>query len=90
MKTINLNKETLNIADLINLARKEPVLLLAPDGQQFLLAEVDDFEREVDILRTSPAFQQFLDERSSSKHRIPLEELEREIEQELAAQQQRE
>jgi hypothetical protein len=50
------------------------------------LAEADDFEREVETLRGSQAFQRFLDERSASTRRIPLEEIEAEIEQELAAQ----
>jgi hypothetical protein len=44
----------------------------------------DDFEKEVEVLRRSRAFQRFLDERSASSCRIPLEEVEAEIEQELA------
>ena len=44
----------------------------------------DDFEREVEILRRSQAFQRFLDERSASKSTIPLKEIEKEIERELA------
>ena len=50
------------------------------------LAEADDFAQEVETLRRSQAFQRFLDERSRSTRRIPLEELEAEIEQELAAE----
>jgi hypothetical protein len=87
MKMINLAEATLDITDLIILAQQEPILLLTANGQEFLLAEADDFEREVALLRASQAFQQFLDERSANKRRIPLEEIEREIEQELVAQQ---
>jgi hypothetical protein len=46
----------------------------------------DDFEQEVETLRQSQAFQRFLDERSASPRRIPLEEIEAEIDQELATQ----
>jgi hypothetical protein len=46
----------------------------------------DDFEQEVDALRQSQAFQRFLDERSASRRRIPLKEVEAEIDRELAAQ----
>ncbi len=46
----------------------------------------DDFEQEVDTLRQSLAFQRFLEERSASPRRIPLEEIEAEIDRELAAQ----
>jgi len=73
-----------SIKDVINLARREPVLLITPDGKEFCIAEADDFEREVDALRGSQAFQTFLDERSSCTQRIPLEEIEKELEQEKA------
>jgi hypothetical protein len=86
MKTVNLEKERLDLEGVINLARKEPVLLLTPDGKEFFISEADDFDREVEALRKSPTFQRFLEERSKSKRRIPLEEIEKEIEQELAEQ----
>ena len=70
--------------EVIQLARKEPVLLLTSDGKEFLIFEADDFEREVETLRGSQAFQRFLDERSASKSTIPLKEIEKEIERELA------
>jgi hypothetical protein len=53
---------------------------------EFLLAEADDFEKEAEILRTSVDFQRFLDERSRAPQRIPLEEIEAEVEVELARQ----
>jgi hypothetical protein len=43
-----------------------------------------DFEREVETLSNSVSFQRFLDERSRSSRRIPLEEIEAEIEDDLA------
>ena len=84
MKTVNLEKEKLNLKDVINLARREPVLLITPDGKEFCIAEADDFEKEVETLRGSQAFQKFLDERSSCAQRIPLEEIEKELKQEKA------
>jgi PHD/YefM family antitoxin component YafN of YafNO toxin-antitoxin module len=83
MKTVNLEKEKLNLEEVINLARKEPILLLTSDGKEFYISEADDFEREVEVLRGSRAFQRFLDERSACAPRIPLEEIENEIENEL-------
>ena len=83
MKTVYLEKEKLNLKEVINLARKEPILLLTSDGKEFLISEADDFEREVETLRGSTAFQRFLEERVECKHRIPLEEIEKEIEKEL-------
>ena len=86
MRTIDLEKEPLDLEAVIKLASQEPVLLVTPEGKEFCLAEADDFEREVETLRGSQAFQRFLEERSASTRRIPLEEIEAEIEQELAAQ----
>jgi PHD/YefM family antitoxin component YafN of YafNO toxin-antitoxin module len=79
MKTIDLASETPGLDALIELARREPVLLLTQDGEEFCLAEADDFEKEVELLRSSPAFQRFLDERSACRQRIPLEEIEKEL-----------
>jgi hypothetical protein len=86
MRTIELEKEALDLDAIIKLASKEPVLLLTPEGKEFCLAEADDFEREVETLRGSQAFQLFLEERSACTKRIPLEEIEAEIEEELAEQ----
>jgi hypothetical protein len=58
----------------------------APDGQEFLLAEADDFEKEAEALGKSVDFQRFLDERSRSPRRIALEEIEAETDEELARQ----
>jgi hypothetical protein len=84
MKTIDLAQEQIDLNNLLKLAQDEPVLLLTVDGQEFLLSEADDFEREVEALRASHAFQKFLDNRSAGKSKISLDELEIEIDSELA------
>ncbi|MDA0832863.1 MAG: hypothetical protein O2955_06640 [Planctomycetota bacterium] len=43
----------------------------------------DDFDKEAEALRGSAVFQKFLDERMACTDRIPLEEIEAEIEREL-------
>jgi len=86
MKTVKVEEEKLDLQAAINLARKEPVVLLTADGKEFVLAEADDFEREVEALRGSQAFQRFLEERSKSVSRVSLEEIEAEIDKEIAAQ----
>jgi hypothetical protein len=86
MKIIDLGKVNLDLESAINLARQEPLLLVTADGQEFFLSLADDFEKEVESLRRSQDFQRFLDERSACSRRIPLEEVEAEIDQELAAQ----
>ncbi len=86
MKTIDLEKEKLELSQIFETARLEPVLLLAEDGEEFILSPADEFESEVEALRSSRRFQAFLDERMKCKVRFPLEEIEKEIEEELNSQ----
>ncbi len=86
MKTIDLDTTKLDLDSVIDLARQEPLLLLTADGQEFLMSLADDFEKEVESLRQSQTFQRFLDERSACSRRVPLEDVEAEIEQELSGQ----
>ena len=81
MKSVNLTTDKVGLDDVIELAREEPILILTRDGKEFCLAEADDFEKEVAALRGSQAFQQFLNERSACAGRVPLEEIERELQQ---------
>lgn len=83
MKTVHLEEERMNLEEALDLARKEPLLFVTADGQEFLLSEADDFDREVESLRSSVSFQQFLDERSRSKVRISLDEIEAEVDRDL-------
>lgn len=90
MKLINLAEQTVDIIQVLELAQEGPVLLLAADGREYILAEANDFDREVEQLRNSIAFQRFLDQRSAyrtTQRRIPLDVIRQEIEAELAAQQ---
>jgi hypothetical protein len=48
-------------------------------GKQFLLAEIDDFEIEVEMLKNSEEFMAFLDERSKKRGTTSIEELRKEL-----------
>ena len=84
MTTVDLTKNRIDLEAAMQMARTEPVLLVAPDGREFCLAEADDFEKEVHALRASEAFQRFLDERRQSTTRFSLDEIEAEIDRDLA------
>jgi hypothetical protein len=86
MKTLNLKEAKIDLTEAVELAREEPILLVTATGQEFLLAEADDFEREAELLRNSVDFQRFLDERSRSLRRISPEEFEAETDDEIARQ----
>jgi hypothetical protein len=88
MKVIDLTHQHVDILHALELAHDGPLVLIAPDGREYVLAEADDFDREVELLRSSTAFQQFLDERLAAKHhRRPLTAVLRDVEAEIAREQ---
>ena len=83
MKSIDLAREYPQLSEVIELAERGPVLLLAPNGHPFILSQADHFEAEVEALRNSQLFQRFLDERMQDQTGIPIEQIEREIDEEI-------
>ncbi len=74
MKTFELsNAPPLN--ELLDLAGQENLILRTPDGREFVLAEVDDFEREVALVRQQPELMAFLQERSRRDRTYSAEEV---------------
>lgn len=84
MKTIDLEKQPLDLEAIIRIARQESVLLLLPDGKEFCIAEADDFDREIEALRQSKSFQKLLEQRATSNGAVSLEEVEKQITREMA------
>jgi hypothetical protein len=80
MTTIELNKESPSVNELLAIARREAVLLVSPDGSRFVLEEADDFDREVAELGNSGQFTNFLAERSREKGVISIEDYAQELE----------
>jgi hypothetical protein len=78
MKTIDLARRKADLASILRLAAKEPVLITS-GGKEFVVSRADDFDAEVAALRQSARFQAFLDQRQKSGRRIPLSEIEQEI-----------
>ncbi len=76
MKTLNLTSHPTSVPDLLNMARKEPVLVTTEDGESFLVSPADDFESEVQLLRRNHAFLALLDELKAAEGAIPLAQAE--------------
>ena len=75
MKTIELAADTPSLPELIELAAGENIIINTPQGKQFVLAELDDFELEVEQLKNSKEFMAFLDQRSKERGTTSIEEL---------------
>jgi hypothetical protein len=70
MKTINVSRQEKALQALLKRASQENLILRAPDGREFIVAEVDDFDREIELQRQNKELMKFLDERGREKATI--------------------
>jgi hypothetical protein len=75
MKTIVVGSKTPSLPELLELASNGNVILRAPDGKEFLLAEVDDLALEVALIRQQPELMKYLTERSAEVQRSSLKQV---------------
>lgn len=74
MKTIDLATATPTLAQLLDYAGEDNVILQTTEGRRFVLVEIDDFAEEVAKDRANKELMQVLDERSTEKSGISLAE----------------
>jgi len=67
MRTIQVSEQQPSLSELLEIARGESVVLRLADGEAFLLAEIDDFEKEVERARQNEELMGLLDSRSAQK-----------------------
>jgi hypothetical protein len=67
--------------ELLKLAAREPVRVVAPSGQKFVIEadEDEEFAKEVAELADSDRFMDFLAERAKEEQAIPIEQFLREL-----------
>jgi hypothetical protein len=75
MKTIDVGAMSPSVPELLELASNGNVILRAPNGKEFLLAEVDDLALEVAMIRQQPELMDFLTERSGEGRRYSLKQV---------------
>jgi ParE toxin of type II toxin-antitoxin system, parDE len=74
VRIVDLSKEEHSLKELLALAKSETLLIRLPSGEDFLLEQADEFDREVAALGSSDKFMSFLDARSKEEEDIPLSE----------------
>jgi hypothetical protein len=79
MKLIELTQGRPTIDEVIGLAKEGLVVLREPDGAVFALTRVDDFDVEVELLKSNPEFMAFLRQRFQEEATISLEDLRKEL-----------
>ena len=72
MKTIPVSKRSRVINVLLKRARRENVILRSADGKEFLLAGLDDFDREIELARGNKALMRLLDARARQSQALSL------------------
>ena len=50
------------------------LIIRSPDGHEFILAEVDDLHREIELTRQNKQLMALLDQRAKQTRTIPLKE----------------
>ena len=62
MRTITVNLRSHVLSALLRQASNENLVLQTPDGREFVLAEIDDFGREIALARENMELMKLLDE----------------------------
>jgi hypothetical protein len=75
MKTIDLTGGHVQLEELLRLAGDDNLILRTREGKEFLLAEVDDFEPEIALIREQPELLALLAERSRSNKTYSTEQV---------------
>ena len=72
MKTIIVSSSSTELYNLLKQAREGSIVLQDPnDGAEFILAELDDFEKEVELTRNNDELIEFLEKRAKQSGRTP-------------------
>ncbi len=74
MKTVTVSKRAKSINALLKQARRQNLILRSPEGHEFILAELDDFNREIELTRQNKQLMDMLVQRAKQTKTIPLKE----------------
>ena len=71
MKTIDLFHTPPAVAELLEQARQDDLIVRLADGSEFLLVAIDDFDREIARSRSNPKLMALLDAREVRRRLSP-------------------
>jgi hypothetical protein len=79
MKTVKLSTRAKSINVLLKKAKKGGLILRSPEGHEFILAEIDDFNREIELTRQNKSLMKLLDERGKQNKTFKATDVKREL-----------
>jgi hypothetical protein len=74
MKTVTVSARARALLSLLKQAGEENLILKTEDGREFLLAEIDNFDREIARTRQNEELMRLLDERGREKATVSIQE----------------
>jgi len=79
MRTVSVSSRSKRLSALLRQARKENIILRTDDGVEFILAEIDDFNREIELTRQNKKLMKFLEARAKQTKTVPLAQAKTEL-----------
>lgn len=79
MRTVVIPRRAKGINALLQQARRQNLIVRSPDGQEFILAEVNDFDREIELTRQNKELMALLDRRAKETQSVPLNEVKKRL-----------
>jgi hypothetical protein len=74
VKTIKVSRQSSSVNALLKRARRENVILRSAEGTEFILAEIDDFNREIELTRQDKPLMKLLEGRAKQTATVSLDE----------------
>jgi hypothetical protein len=74
MKTVTVSKRSKGINALLKQARRQNLILRSSEGHEFILAELDDFDREIELTRQNKQLTEMLARRAKQTKTVSVKE----------------
>ena len=79
MKTLKVSTKAKTINSLLKKAQRGGLILRSSEGQEFILAEIDDFKREIELTRQNKALMKLLDSRAKQAKTLKASEVKKQL-----------
>ena len=74
MTTRTVSPRERALSALLKRAQRGGLILRSPEGREFILAEIDDFDREIELTRKNKRLMRFLEQRAKQAATVTLAE----------------
>ena len=79
MRKVNVSTKEKTINSLLKKAQKGGLILRSAEGQEFILAEINDFNREIELTRQNKSLMKLLDSRGKQTKTCKASEVKKQI-----------